>query len=74
MYHAGFIIYISRQILLKRAIIVQDVVVTACVSHGRKMNFTTVLIKKPHGTREILGSRRGWENDIKMDLRWVNVC
>jgi hypothetical protein len=33
-------------------------VVTACVSHGRKRNFTKALIKKPLGTREILGSRR----------------
>ena len=29
--------------------------VTACVSRERKMNFTKVLIKKPHGTRDILG-------------------
>jgi hypothetical protein len=53
---------------------VQDGVVTVCVSYGRKHNFTKVLIKNPHGTREILGSRRGWEKDIKIDLRWVNVC
>jgi len=53
---------------------VRDEMVTACVSHGRKMNFTKVIIKKPHGTRVILGSRRGWEDYIKMDLRWVNVC
>ena len=52
----------------------QDEMVTVCVSHGRKINSTKVLIKNPHGTREILRSRRGWENNIKMDLRWVNVC
>jgi hypothetical protein len=53
---------------------VKDELVTVCVSHGRKLNFTKVLIKNSHGRREILGSRRRWENNITMGLRWVNVC
>ena len=42
LYCEGFIIYTSRQTLLKWPIIVQNEVVTAWVSHGRKINFTKV--------------------------------
>jgi hypothetical protein len=52
---------------------------TACSTHGAKGNNAysyKVLLRYPEGKRPLGGSRRSWEDNIKMDLRkieWVSV-
>jgi hypothetical protein len=40
-----------------------------CRTNGEKMNAYRIVVGKPEGKSVLGRQRRGWENNIKMDLR-----
>jgi hypothetical protein len=54
----------------------------ACSTHGEKRNAYRILTGKPEGKRPPGTPKRGWEDNIKMDLReigwggmdWIHVA
>jgi hypothetical protein len=42
-----------------------------CSTHGAKRNAYRILVGKPEGKRPLGRPRRGWEDNIKMDLREI---
>jgi hypothetical protein len=43
----------------------------ACSPNGEKKNAYRILVGKPDGKRPLGRTRRGWEDNIKMDIREV---
>jgi hypothetical protein len=50
---------------------VEDGMVTACSTHGKKRNAYRILVEKPERKRPLGRPRRRWEVNIKMDLREI---
>jgi hypothetical protein len=42
-----------------------------CSTHGGKRNAYRILVGKPQGKRPLGRHRRGWEDNIKMDLKEI---
>jgi hypothetical protein len=43
----------------------------ACSANGEKRNAYRILVGKPEGKRPLGRSRRGWVDNIEMDLREI---
>jgi hypothetical protein len=43
----------------------------ACSTNGERRNAYNILVGKPEGKRPLGRHRRGWEDNIKMDLREI---
>ena len=43
----------------------------ACSTYGGRRGVYSVLVGKPEGKRPLRSPRRGWEDNIRMDLREV---
>jgi hypothetical protein len=48
----------------------------ACSKHGQEEEYIyiyIILVGESEGKRPLGGTRRGWEDNFKMDLRWVGL-
>jgi hypothetical protein len=43
----------------------------SCSTNGEKRNVYRILVGKPEGKRPLGRPRRGWEDNIRMDLREI---
>jgi len=62
----GDLIVVEHKITIQRRI--RKVVHVACM--GEIRNAYRILVWKPEGKRQLGRHRNGWENNIKMDVRW----
>jgi hypothetical protein len=44
-----------------------------CGTHGEERGVYSILVGKPEAKRPLVGPRRKWENNIKLDLREVGI-
>jgi hypothetical protein len=70
-YHVLLILVMMNLKVLAYKRVKEDEMGRACSMNGEKMNAYRILVGKPEGKRPLGRPRRGWADNVKIDLREI---